>query len=149
MIEFILENYGTQIFEIICAIIITPIFVYLGMQVKGYLNTKEKQAVAKTVCKAIEQIYKDLNGEEKKQKALENISAMLAEKGITITELEMEMLIESAVYGFKQGINTEVKPEVAPETSKETIVAGEAYEIISEASNYTEAVASVLKEVEV
>ena len=42
-----------------------------------YINTKEKQSVVKTVCEAVEQIYKDLDGEAKKQKALENISVIL------------------------------------------------------------------------
>ena len=128
MFELFLEQYGMELLYTI----IIALFGYFGLQAKAlyerYVNTKEKQAVAKTVCEAIEQIYKDLGGEEKKQLALENISAMLAEKGITITELEMEMLIESAVYGFNSGL------------TKET-------EAIETNNQYVEEVAAVLKEV--
>lgn len=133
MFELFIEQYGMEILSTI----IIAICGYIGMQVKmmyeRHINTKEKQAVVETVCRAINQIYKDLNGEEKKQKALENISAMLAEKGITITELEMEMLIESAVYGFKKGTEQPLLPETTVNNT-----------IVGEANNYTEAVVAAL-----
>ena len=53
---------------------------------------------------AIEQLYKDLDGPTRKEKAKENIILMLNEKGITITELEMDMMIEAVVNGFNQGL---------------------------------------------
>lgn len=133
MFELFLQEYGMEILYTV----IIAVFSYLGMQAKAlyekYINTKEKQAVAETVCKAIEQIYKDLDGESKKQKALENISLMLEEKGITITELEMEMLIEAACYGFKKGTE---QPLLTETTVNNTVV--------GEANNYTEAVALAL-----
>ncbi len=133
MFELFLQEYGMQILYTI----IVAVFGYIGMQAKAlyeqYVNTKEKQAVAETVCKAVEQIYKDLSGEEKKQMALQNIEAMLTEKGITITVLEMEMLIEAAVYGFKKGTESSTTPEI---TTNNTVV--------GEANNYTEAVAAAL-----
>ena len=133
MFELFIEQYGMEILYTV----IIAVFGYLGMQAKAlyekYINTKEKQAVAETVCKAVEQIYKDLNGEEKKQKALENISLMLAEKGITITELEMEMLIEAACYGFKKGTEQPLLPETTVNNT-----------VVGEANNYTEAVAAAL-----
>lgn len=136
MFEFILENYGPQIFEFICAVIIAPIFTYLGIRAKAlyeqYVNTKVKRDVVETSVKYVQQRYKDLSGAEKKQKAIEYISAMLAEKGIPITELEMEMLLESAVYAFKQGIKT-------PAQIEETTTP-----VVGEPSNYTEAVAAAL-----
>lgn len=136
MFELFIQQYGMEILYTV----IIAIFGYLGMQAKAlyekYINTKEKQAVAETVCKAVEQIYKDLNGDEKKQIALSNISAMLAEKGISITELEMEMLIESACYGFKKGTE---QPLLNETTTNDNL--------ITEANNYTEAVAAALKEV--
>ena len=47
-----------------------------------------------------------LIGNEKniKEKAKENIILMLNEKGIVITELEMDMMIEAVVNGFNQGL---------------------------------------------
>lgn len=97
-----ISEYGTAI----AYMIITGVFAYLGVKAKAlvdkYLNDKTKKDVAKTVVKAVEQIYKDLHGEEKLTKALESASEMLAEKGIIVTELEMRMLIEAAVSEFNK-----------------------------------------------
>lgn len=61
-----------------------------------------KKKVAETVVKAVEQMYKNLHGEEKKQKAIEGITQMLDAKGITIAEIEIEMLLEAAVAEFNR-----------------------------------------------
>ena len=73
-----------------------------------YINTKEKQAVCKTVVAAVNQIYYDLDGPEKLQKAIESASEMLAAKGITVTELELRMLLEAAVNAAKGGTGNAV-----------------------------------------
>lgn len=99
-IKLFISEYGTTILYAV----LTALAGYIGIFVKKlytkYVNDKTKQAVAKTVVQAVEQIYKDLHGEEKLNKALEAASEMLAEKGITITDLEMRMLIEAAVAEF-------------------------------------------------
>lgn len=83
---------------------ITALAGYVGVALKDifekHINTKIKKDVARTVVKAVEQLYKDLHGEEKYNKAVEAMSEMLAEKGIAIGELEIRMLIESAVNEF-------------------------------------------------
>ena len=73
-------------------------------------NSREKRAVAKTVVLAVEQIYKDLHGEEKYLKALQSLVEILGEKGIPITELEARMLIESAVGEFNEVFKENVEP---------------------------------------
>lgn len=73
-------------------------------------NSREKRAVAKTVVLAVEQIYKDLHGEEKYLKALQSLVEILGEKGIPITELEARMLIESAVGEFNEVFKDNVEP---------------------------------------
>ena len=97
-----LSTYGMKIL----GTILTALAGYLGVVIKNlcqkYLNDKTKQDVAKTCVKAVEQIYKDLHGEEKFNKALEYISDMLAEKGIAVSDIEMKMLIESAVAEFNE-----------------------------------------------
>ena len=99
-IKLFISEYGTTILYAV----LTDFAGYLGIVVKHlytkYINDKTKQAVAKTVVQAVEQIYKDLHGEEKLNKALEAASEMLAEKSITITNLEMRMLIEAALAEF-------------------------------------------------
>ena len=101
-LKMFISEYGTAI----AYMIITGIFAYLGVQAKAivdkYLNDKTKKDVAKTVVRAVEQVYKDLHGDEKLNKALASASEMLAEKGIIVTELEMLMLIEAAVSEFNK-----------------------------------------------
>ena len=102
MNEFI-SAYGLPII----GSIITAVLGWVGLQIKAlyerYVDTKEKQAVCKTVVAAVDQIYKDLGGEKKLEKAIEAASDMLNARGITCTELELRMLLESAVYALKGG----------------------------------------------
>ncbi len=83
---------------------ITALAGYIGVQLKNlfekHVNTKIKKNVARTVVRAVEQLYQDLHGEDKYNKAVEALTEMLAEKGIAIGELEIRMLIESAVNEF-------------------------------------------------
>lgn len=103
--EFI-STYGTTILYSV----LTAIAGYLGIVAKNlytkYINDKTKQDVAKTCVKAVEQIYKDLHGEEKLQEALKATSEMLQSKNITVTDIELRMLIESAVAEFNDTFNS-------------------------------------------
>ena len=81
--------------------IITGVIGYVGVKLKQVLENisveKSKRQDAKTCVQAVEQFYKDLHGEDKYAKCVEALTKMLEQKGITVTELEMRMLIESAV----------------------------------------------------
>ena len=104
--EFI-NTYGLEILYAL----ITAIAGYLGIVVKNlytkYINDKTKEAVAKTVVQGIEQIYKDLHGEEKLNVAMESASTMLAGKNIHVTALELRMLIEAALAEFNEAFKKE------------------------------------------
>lgn len=110
--EFISE-YGTTVLYAV----ITALAGYIGIVLKRLytklVNDKTKQSVAKTVVLAVEQIYKDLHGDEKLDKALKAASEMLAEKGISITDLELRMLIESAVDEFNEAFKGEAADAAA------------------------------------
>ena len=67
------------------------------------VNTQIKKDVVDATVTYVQQVYKALNGEEKLEKAIDRASVILTEKGIPISEAELTMLIESAVYGLKQG----------------------------------------------
>lgn len=107
--EFINE-YGMEILYAI----ITAVAGYVGIVVKNlcteYINDKTKRAVAKSAVQFVEQVYKDLHGEEKLNTALSAASEMLLEKGITVSDLEMRVLLEAAVAEFNKAFNkTNVK----------------------------------------
>lgn len=103
--EFI-NQYATTILYAV----VTAIAGYIGIVVKNiykkYCDNKTKKDVAKTVVGAVEQLYKDLHGQEKYDKAVEAMSEMLAEKGINISEIEIKMLIEAAVGEFNKGLDS-------------------------------------------
>lgn len=97
------EILSTYIVKIV-GILLMMCFTYLGVAAKKlyqkYINTNEKQTVARIVVQAVEQMYKSLHGDDKLNKALEMMSSLLAEKNITISAEEMRVLIESAVGEF-------------------------------------------------
>lgn len=107
--DFILEIVNTYGAEIIGSVL-TALAGVVALAAKNlatkYINDKTKQAVARTVVQAVEQVYKDLNGPEKLAKALEAAAEMLAEKGIAVTDLELRMLLEAAVGEFNDVFNT-------------------------------------------
>ena len=112
--EFI-NLYGTQILEAI----LVAIFGCLGMALKRmaakYINDDTKRTLAKTVVCFVEQVYKDLHGNEKFQMALKTLSDQLAEKNIKVTGTEMKILIEAAVAEFNEAFK---KPVNAEDTAK-------------------------------
>lgn len=113
IIKAIVNTYGTEIL----GAILTALAGVLGLAVKNlatkYINTSVKRSVARTVVQGVEQLYKDLHGKEKLDKALEAAAAMLLENGITVTELELRMLIEAAVGEFNQVFAAKPLPEIA------------------------------------
>lgn len=102
--EFI-SNYGSEIL----LTVITGFFAFLGTALKkiveDFVKDKEKKEIIKNVVKSVEQMYKNLHGTDKLEKAMENASAMLCAKGINVTELELMTLIESAVCEFNDAFN--------------------------------------------
>ena len=102
MIKDFLNNYAMEIISTI----LTAIFGFLGVKIKRYLDEKENarivQHIVKTAVLAVEQMYKDVSGEEKFELAMKNITEMLEQKGIVVTELELKLLIERCVAEFSE-----------------------------------------------
>lgn len=102
-----------QCLDILLPAVASVIAVILGVlatKIKTTYNDKVQDETVRTIVKSVvewaQQVYQDCEGPEKLQKALEKASAILNEKGITISDEELNMLIESAVYGLKQGITS-------------------------------------------
>jgi LL-H family phage holin len=99
--EFI-NTYGVTILYTV----LTAIAGYLGVTIKRlykkWVNTKVKQDIARDCVKFVEQVYKNMHGQEKLDQAILAASEMLAEQGITVTELELRVLIESALAEFNK-----------------------------------------------
>ena len=102
MLIEIINLYGAEII----GTLLLALAGVLGMIAKNlatkYLDNDTKRTMAKVVVQFVEQVYKDIHGEEKLAEALVAASEMLAEKGITITDLELRVLIEAAVAEFSE-----------------------------------------------
>ena len=108
------------------ASVVAVLFGVLGTKIKQIYNEKAQNETVKVVVdnvvKWVQQVYYELEGPEKLQKALTEASTILNEKGITISETELDMLIESAVYGLKNGTQQAKEVvEILPETT-ETVI---------------------------
>lgn len=115
-----------QCLDILLPAVASVIAVLLGVlatKIKTTYNDKVQDETVRTIVKSVvewaQQVYQDCEGPEKLQKALEKASIILNEKGITISDEELNMLIESAVYGLKQGI-TSTETLLVEGTTEET-----------------------------
>lgn len=122
-------NQLIQILLPILATFLTGLFTYIGTRLKNAyeqkVNTETAKVVVENAVRFVEQVYKDLHGKEKLEKAVEQVSQVLASKGINLSEAEINMLIESAVYGLNEGWFELKEPETV---------------VIDDSSNTTEVV---------
>ena len=102
MFDYFMWTYGGEII----ALIVTAVFGTIGFAakklLKKYLDDDTKRAVAKDVVQFVEQCYKNIHGEQKLEAALDRAADILAEKGIKVSLVEMETLIEAAVAEFNE-----------------------------------------------
>lgn len=105
IIKEFLTTYGVTILYTI----LTGVASFIGLKVKNiyekHVNDKTKRDVVESTVKYVEQLYKDLKGEEKLEKAIEGITEILNEKNITISEIELRVLIEATCNSFKNSVN--------------------------------------------
>ncbi len=82
---------------------------YLGLKARAlytrYINSREKEAVARIVVQATEQLCLDLHGKDKLNAALDRMSTLLAARGIRVSAEEATLLIEAAVAEFNRAFD--------------------------------------------
>lgn len=108
--EFI-NLYGMEILVGVLGFIGTVLGFVLKNLAKKFLDDKTKQAIARVCVQFVEQVYKDIHGEEKLFVALERAAEILAEKGIKFSAVEMETLIEATVAEFNEAFYKPVAAE--------------------------------------
>lgn len=108
IIKEIINAYGMEILGAIFTALAGVVGLALKKLATKWINTEVKRTVAKTVVQGVEQLYKHLDGEEKLAKALEAAAEMLQAEGITVTDLELRMLIEAAVGEFNDVFNSDI-----------------------------------------
>ena len=137
---------GNQLLDILLPILatfLTGLFTYIGTRLKKVyeekVNTETAKNVVEDAVRFVQQVYKDLKGPEKLEKATAQVVEILQSKGISMSEAEINMLIESAVYGLNKGW---FQPEkiVIDKTEQKVVEAGttDEKEVIVKASEITE-----------
>ena len=100
MFAEIINLYGAEIIGTLL-LALAGIFGMIAKNlVSKYLDTDTKRTLAKVVVQFVEQVYKNLHGEDKLNAALTVFAEMLIKKNIDASELEMKVLIEAAVAEF-------------------------------------------------
>lgn len=107
------------------ASVVAVLFGVLGTKIKQIYNEKIQDETVRTVVENVvkwaQQTFEQTQGPEKLQAALEKASTILNEKGITVSDTELNMLIESAVYGLKNGTTDTLLVEgTVGETTEDT-----------------------------
>jgi ElaB/YqjD/DUF883 family membrane-anchored ribosome-binding protein len=96
------EFFSTYLLPFL-ATVITGIISYIGMQIKkaytNYVNTRTIKEIVEDTVLYVEQVNKNkgITSDEKFNEAKEKASSWLASKNITISDTELEILIESVV----------------------------------------------------
>ena len=96
-----LNELINQICNNVLQTILVLVFSYVGLAIKNlnkkYVNSETKSIIVRDCVKCVEQIYTDLHGDDKKAECENKIVQLLYEKGITITQTELDVMIEAAV----------------------------------------------------
>lgn len=119
-----LNEYG--ILSMVITAAVTGLGTALGLFVKklykktigNKIEVETIKEIAGLVVKYTEQVWTNIHGSEKLDKALEAFSEMLNQKGITISDLEMRVYLESALAGFNNAFTKSATTEL---TISETI----------------------------
>ena len=99
-------------------VVIGLVATFVGQKGYSYLNNKgilkeieAKQKYVNIVVNAIQQTYKEANGEEKLGEAKTQLVDFFNANGIKFTDVELNSLIEDAVKGVKDGARIESSVE--------------------------------------
>lgn len=85
---------------------------FIGQKGHAYLKRKgvlaqleSKKNYVEIVVSAVQQVYAEANGDAKLQEAKAQLVELFNKNGIKFTEDELNLLIESAVKGMKDGVD--------------------------------------------
>lgn len=128
------EMWKQVIFEGLQGIIgvaITVLLAFIRKKYSQYVNTDTKKKLVNDTVYYVEQVFNDLHGKEKLDKAKTTLAKLLAEKGIGFTEEELTVLIESTVNQLniaQNNANITTPDPVAEETIEDETINEEAEE---------------------
>ncbi len=100
LIDFTKE-YGLNIIHSIIMGILSYIALDIKKVHKKYVQDKTKKDVVKMVCNYVNEVYPTSTSEDKLNIAFNSAREILKEKGITISDLELKVLLHNSIYIMK------------------------------------------------
>ena len=94
----------SEILLSVASIVIPAIFTWLGTKINAFLKEKMKKEIVVEVVNYVEKTCSKLSSTEKYQEALSKASEWLESKNISVSETELNILIESAVNNLSSEI---------------------------------------------
>jgi hypothetical protein len=98
----IVNTYGMELLKAIVLLIAGTLGLIACKLANRCLNTETKRTLARTGVLFVEQVYKDLHGEQKMAKFLEYAAAQLKRYGIKFDAEEMKALAEAFLAEFNE-----------------------------------------------
>ena len=92
-----------NIIPIVLATVGTFLIGLIKAKYSQYVNTDTKKEIAMLTVRYVEQVFTALHGKDKLEKAKSTFVDMLNEKGIKVSEAEINMLLEAAVHKMNEG----------------------------------------------
>lgn len=93
--------------------------------VKGHgidVKIKNQERLARAAVEAVDRKYKELDGPAKKDKAIDFLVESLQEKGIPITDSDLDMFIEQAVETVRKGFEEQYTPDTQVNVIEEQVI---------------------------
>ena len=106
----IVNNYIMEIVKLAIFAIVALVAGEAKKLWQRYVNSDIKRNVARTVVRAVEQIYTDLHGNDKLHMAMQRASSILSNYGIEASDYELVSLIEAAVNEFNNTFHKADQP---------------------------------------
>ena len=91
-----------DLLPIVIAAVGTFIIGIIKAKYTEYVNTDTKKELAMLTVRYVEQVFKALHGDEKLNKAKSAFIKVLNERGIEISEDEVNILLEAAVHKMNE-----------------------------------------------
>ena len=108
----IVNEYGMELLKALVLISAGCLAVIVARLCSRYVNTEVKRTLARTGVLFVEQVYKDLHGEEKMAKFLEWVAARLKQYGIKFDAEEMKALAEAWLAEFNGAFAKYIQAEL-------------------------------------
>lgn len=110
----LLQSIALDTLAVLIPIAVTWLIAYVNKKIgteklkQVSMELDAKQGLSYDIVNFVEQVYKDLQGPEKFNKALELFAAQAKAKGFTVTPDELHVFIESAVKIMNDAVKAAV-----------------------------------------